>query len=134
MVVELVRVSDTRGVESFCGGNQGPQRGAVGLSDDVVGNTIASGVPTGGDLTSNGATKLKGLGNEDDCSFLQLGEPLIALARPDIAFIAVLKLEFLGLRVGNFDGFEIVEKLNLLVERFLVGVVAAEELRFCKRM
>ena len=101
------------------------------MSDNVVGNSITSSVPSSWNLTSDCATELEGLGNVDAGTLLELGEPLTTLASPDVALVTVLEFEFLGFGVGHLDGFEIVNELDFLVEDLLVGVVTTEQLRLC---
>jgi len=88
-------------------------------------------VPSSWNLTSNCATELEGLGNENTGTLLELGKPLPTLASPDIAFVTVLEFELLRLGVGHLDGFEIMDELDLLVEDLLVGVITTEQLRLC---
>ena len=101
------------------------------MSDNVVGNSITSSMPSSWNLTSDCATELEGLGNVDAGTLLELGEPLATLASPDVALVTVLEFEFLGFGVGHLDGFEIVDELDFLVEDLLVGVVTTEQLRLC---
>jgi len=77
-------------------------------------------------LTSDCATELEGLGNEDAGTLLELGKPLSTLAGPDIALVTMLEFELLRLGVRHLNG--IVYELNFLVED-VVGVVTAEQLR-----
>jgi len=128
--VQLVRISNSRGIEGLGRGDQGPESCTIHLSDDIVGNPVAPGVPTSRDLASNSSTELEGLGNVHTGTLLELCEPLTAFGSPDVALIAVLQLELLRLRVRDLDGLEIVEKFDLLVEDLLVRVIASEELRF----
>lgn len=81
-------------------------------------------------LTSGGAAEHERLRNHDTGTLLQLGEPLVTLASPDIAFVAMLQLEFVCFRIGNFDWLKVVEELDLLVEDLLFGIVSAEEVGF----
>ena len=90
-------------------------------------------MPSGGNLPSNRATECKRLRDENASALLELDKPLATLTRPDIAVIAVLVLKFRRLGLGNFDGLEIMDEFNFLVEYLLLGVVPAEELRFCER-
>ena len=101
------------------------------MSDNVVGNSVTSSMPSSWNLTSDCATELEGLGNVDAGTLLELGEPLATLASPDVALVTVLEFEFLGFGVGHLDGFEIVDELDFLVEDLLVGVVTTEQLRLC---
>ena len=86
-------------------------------------------MPASRDLTSDGAAELEGLGNVDTSALLELGEPLSTFSSPDVALVAVLKFELLSFAIGHFNGLEIMDKLNLLVEDLLVRVVATEEFR-----
>ena len=126
MLVQFIWISNTRRIKGFDSGNQCPQGGAIGLSDDVVGNSVTSSMPSSRNLTSDGATELEGLWNEDTGTLLELGKPLPTLAGPDVTLVAVLEFEFLRLRVGHLDGFKIVDELDFLVEDLLVGVATAE--------
>ena len=128
MFIQLVGVGNTGHVEGFCRADQRPERGAIGLGDNVGGDAVASSVPSGRDLTGHQAAEADGLGDQDARALLELDEPLVALAGPDIALVAVLVPEFLRVRLGCFERFEIMEKLDFLVEDLLLRVIAVEEL------
>ena len=129
MLVQLVWVGDTRHVESLGGADEGPEGGTVDLGNDVCGDTVATGVSTGGDLASDELTKLERLRNKDTRSLLELHKPLAALACPDVALVTMLVLELLGVGLSGFEGLEVVQNLDLLVEDLLLRVVPAEQLR-----
>lgn len=130
MLVELIWIGDTRGVESLGGGNQCPESGSVGLSDDIVGNTVTASVPSSGNLSSDGATEREGLGDHDASTLLELGEPVTTFSGPDITLVAVLQLELLRLGFCNFDGLEVVDEFDLLVEDLLTRIVSTEKFGF----
>lgn len=130
MLVELVRVGDTGSVESFSSGNQGPESRSINLLNDIVGNAVASGVPPSGDLTSDSAAERERFRNHNAGTLLQLGEPLVTLAGPDVALVSVLQLELVCFGIGNFDRFEVMEKFDLLVEDLLFRVIPTEEIGF----
>ena len=132
MLVKLVRVSDTRADKSFYSADEGPECSTISLSNNVFGNAITSSMPAGRDLTGNCSAKLEGLGNKDTGTLLQLNEPLSILSSPNVAFLIVLKLEFLGFNIRDLNWFKVVNKLNLLVKYLLVRIVATEKFRFCK--
>lgn len=130
MLVELIRINDTGHVEGLSSAYKGPEGTAVGLSNDVCWNTVASSIPASRELTTDNAVELERLGNENARTLLELNKPLATLTSPNVALVAVLILELLRLDLRSFEGLEVVDKLDLLVEDFLVGVVAAEQLRF----
>ena len=132
VLVELVRVGDAGLVEGFGSAHERPERNAVGLSDDVVGDAVATGAPSSRDLSGDGAAELERLRDVHAGTLLELGEPLPFLPGPDVALVAVLELELLRLRLSNLDRLEIVRQLDLLVEDLLLRVVAAEQLRLCE--
>ena len=130
VLVQFIWIGDTGGIEGFNSRDQCPKGGAVSLSDDVVGNSVTSSMPSGRNLTSDCATELEGFGNEDTGTFFEFGEPLPTLTSPDVALVTVLEFELLRFGVGHLDGLEIVDKLDFLVED-PVGVVTTEQLRLC---
>jgi hypothetical protein len=126
VLVKFIRIGDTGCVKGFDGANQCPKGGAIGLGNDIVGDSITSSMPSSWNLASNSSAELEGLGNKDTGSLLELGEPLPTLAGPDVALVTMLELEFLCLGVGNLDGLKIMDELDFLVEDFFVGVITAE--------
>jgi hypothetical protein len=132
MLVQFVRIGDSRHVESFGSADESPECSPICLGDDVVRNTVSASMPSGRDLSSDCTAEREALGYEHECAFLELEEPLAALPGPDVALVAVLELELVGLRLGNFDGLKIVDKLDLLVEDLLLRVIATEEFGFWK--
>lgn len=134
VLIELVRVGvgDAGLVEGFGSAHERPEPNAVGLSDDVVGDAVATGAPSSRDLSCDGAAELERLRDVHAGTLLELGEPLSFLPGPDVALVAVLELELLRLRLGNLYRLEIVRQLNLLVEDLLLRVVAAEQLGLCE--
>jgi hypothetical protein len=97
VLIEFIGVRDTGVIESLSGGNKRPDRNAIGASSDVLGDTVASSVPPIRELAGNETVVRNGLGDEDPSTFLQLNEPLATLTRPDVALVAMLLLEFLGI-------------------------------------
>ena len=132
VLIKLVRISDARHVESLRSADESPKRSTIGLSDDVGGDTVATSVPAGGDLSSHETAETDGLRNEDASTLLELDEPLAAFACPDVALVAVFVLVLVRLDVSGLEGLKVVDELDLLVEDLLLGVVAAEELGFYK--
>ncbi len=128
VLVQLVGVRDTGHVEGLRCTDKSPESGAVGLSDDVGGNTESTRIPTSRDLAGNGAAERERLRDEDPRALLELDEPLITFSCPDIALVTVLVLELLGVRLRSFERFKVVEELDLLVEYLLLGVVTTEEI------
>jgi hypothetical protein len=100
------------------------------LGNDVVRDTVAACVPTSWDLSSDCPAELERFGDVDTSTLLELEEPLSALARPNIALVAVLKLEFLSLTFVYFNRLEVMKEFNFLVEDLLVWVITSEKLRF----
>ena len=96
VLIEFIRVRDTSVIESLSGGNERPDRNAIGASSDVLGDTVASGIPPIRELAGNEAVVRNGFRDEDPSTLLQLNEPLATLTRPDVALVAMLLLEFLG--------------------------------------
>lgn len=130
VLVELVRVSNTRAIESLCRTDEGPERETISLSNDIFRNAITSSVPTGRNLTCDSSAELEGLRNEDAGTLFQFGKPLPVFSRPNVTLVTVLKLEFLRFGVRNLNRFKIMDELDLLVKDFLVRIVAAEKFRF----
>jgi len=112
VLVQFIWIGDTGGIKGFNSRDQCPKGGAVSLSDDVVGNSVTSSMPSGRNLTSNCATELEGFGNEDTGTLFELGEPLPTLTSPNVALVTVLEFELLRLGVGHLDGLEIVDELD----------------------
>ena len=130
VLVQLIRISDTRHVKSFSGADKSPESGSVGLGDNIRGYTVTTSVPASRDLTSDEAAELHCLGDKNACSFLELDEPLASFTCPDVAFITVFVLVLVGFLIRGLKGLEIVDEFNLLVEDLLLGVIATEKLRF----
>ncbi|KAG1835851.1 hypothetical protein DFJ58DRAFT_735415 [Suillus subalutaceus] len=82
-------------------------------------------------FTSNEATEFERLGDKYARTLLELDEPLVTFSGPYAAFVAMLILELLGLRLCDLDCFQTMNKLDLLVEDFLLGIIAAEQLGLC---
>ena len=133
MLVELVGVGDTRHVECFSSAHECPERGTIGLRNDVVWNAIAARIPARGDLASDEAVEAECLRHHDTGALLELDEPLSAFTGPDVALVAVLVLELIGFVGGRLEGLKVVKELDLLVEDLLLGVVATEQLRLCEK-
>jgi hypothetical protein len=55
VLIEFIRVRDTSVIESLSGGNERPDRNAIGASGDVLGDTVASSVPPIRELAGNEA-------------------------------------------------------------------------------
>jgi len=99
--------------------------------DNIFRYAIATSLPSSWDLTSHRATKLKCLGYENACAFLDFCKPLTTFTSPDITLVTVMQFELLRpLRVGYFDKLQIMDKLNFLIEDLFAGVITTEELRF----
>ena len=113
VLIKFVRIRDTSVIESLSGGNERPDRNTIGASDDVLGNTVASTVPPIGELAGNESVVRNGFRDEHASTFLQLNEPLATITSPDVALVAMLLLEFLGVRICDFQRLKIVNKLNL---------------------
>lgn len=132
VLVKLIRVGDTRLVEGLGSAHEGPERRAVGLSDDVGRNTVTTSFPAGRDLPSDETVELDGLGHEDASALLELDEPLAFLTSPDVALVAVLVLVLLGIGLVGLERLEVVQDLDLLVEDLLLRIVPREKLGLCK--
>jgi len=126
VLVQLIWIGDARRVESLSSGDQSPKCCAVGLGDNVVGDAISSGSPSSWNLASDSTSELECLRDEYDSAFLELRKPVAAFTSPNVALVAMLHLVLLCFTVGHLDGFEVVDKLNLLVEDLLVRIVATE--------
>ena len=134
VLVELVRVGDTRVDQGLHGAHEGPKSSPVSLSDNVVRDTESTSVPTRGDLTSDKSVESDSLGDENSSSLLELGEVLAGCLSPDVDLVALLSLESSGVIGRNLDGLEVVVELNLLVEGLLLRIVAVEDLGFCRQL
>ena len=84
-------------------------------------------------MFSHRATEPHGLGRQDAVILLELDEPLVALAGPDVDLLAVLVLVLLGFGLSSLERLQIVDELDLLVEDLLLRVIATEEFRLCKK-
>lgn len=84
-------------------------------------------------MFSHKATEPHGLPHQDAVILLELDEPLVALAGPDVDRLAVLVLVLLGVGFSSLERLQVVDELNLLVEDLLRRVIAAEELRFRRK-
>jgi hypothetical protein len=102
------------------------------LSDDVLRDTVSSGVPPGRDLTSNKTVKLDRFGHKDSRSLLEASEPFSRSLGIDLDIAALLSLESRGIFGRDLQRLKIVSQLYLLVEELLLRVVAIEVFRFCK--
>jgi hypothetical protein len=96
------------------------------LGDDIGGYTISTGIPSSWYLASDSTAELESLGNENTDAFLELDEPLAALASPDVTFFAMFVFEFRGFGFGYFNWLQIMNELDFLIEEFLARVVATE--------
>ena len=132
MVIQLVRIRDTRHVQGVCSGNESPERASIYLVYDILGNTIAPCAPSCWDLASDGATEHDRLRNVHACAFLQLDEPLLPVRNPDVTLVTVLVLESLRFFPGHFKRLQVVDELDFLVEALLLGVVPSENFGFYK--
>ena len=130
MLVQLIRVSDTRSVEGFGSADKTPKRATVDLSNNVIGDTIATRVPPSWDLTSDSSAELECLWDVNTGTLLELEEPLATFTSPNVTLVSVLDLEFLSLSFRDFNWFQVMNKFNFLVEDLLVRVISTEELWF----
>ena len=87
--VELVGVGDAGHVECLSSADEGPQRRSINLGNNLVRDSVAAGMPSGGNLSSDSTTERKSFRNKDTSALLELDEPLAVVARPDIATIAL---------------------------------------------
>jgi hypothetical protein len=76
VLIEPIRISDTRHSQGFGGANKGPESRAIDLSDDVVGNAIAASRPTRWDLTGDETVEAERLRNDNASTLLELDIPL----------------------------------------------------------
>lgn len=130
VLVQFIWIGDARHVEGFRSADEGPQRGTIGLSNNVIRNAVSASVPACWNLPSDRSTKLECFRYEDTGALLQLGKPLPALASPNVTFIAVLKFELLSFGLCHFNRLQIVNKLNFLIENLLAWIITTEKLRF----
>ena len=130
MLIQLVRIRDTRGDERFHGADQCPECGPIGLCDDIFGDTVSSSVPSSRQLTGNDSVEFDRLRNENSRSFLEFDKPLARLLSPDVALFTLFPLESLSVLLRDLESFKVVGELDFLVEDLLVRVVAVEEIRF----
>jgi hypothetical protein len=133
ILVKFVRIGDSGHHESFSDGNECPERGAIDLSGDIVGNTESLVRPSGRDLTSDNTIESDSLGNLNLRSLLELDEVLGSIVGVDVDHLAVFALEAVGIFLGSLDRLEVVLKFDLLNESLLLGVVTTEEFRFCNK-
>jgi hypothetical protein len=130
ILIQLVRICDTRTIKGLSDTDKCPEGAAVDLSNDVFRDAETSSMPASRDLASDSSTELEGLRNEDTCTLLQLSEPLPIFPSPNVTFLSMLELELLGFRFGNLNRFKVMDELDLLIEDLLIGVVATKEFRF----
>jgi hypothetical protein len=108
MLVQLIRVSDTGSVEGFGSADKTPKRATIDLSNNVIGDTVATGVPPSRDLTTDSSTELECLWNENTSTLLELEEPLVTFASPDVTLISVLDLELLSFSFRDLNRFQVM--------------------------
>ena len=130
ILVPLVGVCNAGHVEGLSCADKSPESRAVSLSDDVSRDTKATRFPTRRDLAGNGAAERERLRDEDPRTLLELDEPLAFACSPDVTLVTVFVLELLRVGLSRFERFQIVEKFDLLMEDFLLWIIALEELRF----
>ncbi len=100
--------------------------------DNVLRETVATSVPTSGDLTSDEAAESNGLRDENSSVLLQFNLLLPSFSSPDVAIVAVLVLELLGLVLRNFHRLQVMDEFDLLVERLLLQVISIEDFSLCR--
>lgn len=88
-------------------------------------------MPAGRNLPSDKGAEMKRLRNLDKSPFLELNETLLAFFRPDVALVAMLVLELLGLLLRDLNGFEVMDELNLLIIDLLLRIISVVQLRLC---
>ena len=59
VLIELVRVGDARHGQGFGGTDESPKSSAIDLSDDVIGNAVATSRPSRWDLTRDEAIEVE---------------------------------------------------------------------------
>ncbi|RUP46909.1 hypothetical protein BC936DRAFT_146377 [Jimgerdemannia flammicorona] len=130
ILVELVRIGDTRGYQRFHSRHNVEERDLVNLIDDVLGNAIAGGVPTGRDRAGDEAVEAQRLRNIDGGALLDSDGPAARFRLEGIDLVSVLKLEMGGLFLATFEWLKFVVDDNLLHKVLFVGVVATPLLGF----
>lgn len=130
VLVQLVRIGDTGHHEGFGDRDEGPERSAVDLGGDVVGDTERLVRPARRNLTRDETIESDRLRDLDLRALLELDKVLAAVVRVDVDHLAVFALEAARILLGSLDGLEVVLEFDLLNETLLLGVVATEELRF----
>jgi hypothetical protein len=147
ILVQLVGVGDTGHEERLGDGDESPERRAVDLGSDVVGDTKGFVRPSGGDceqvvstrrstdeemgltLTSDVAIESDGLGDVDLGALHKL-DVVLAVVDEDVRLVAVLELKASSVLLRRLDRLEVVLEFDLLRKSLALGVVAAKELRF----
>jgi hypothetical protein len=130
ILVELIGVGDTARQESLGSGDKEEERDGVDLGDDVLGNAITLGVPTGRDLTGNQTIEAQSLGNPETGALPEANNELAALRDlEDLNLVTVLTSELLGGLLGGLERLKVLLDDNLVKKLLLVGVIAFEQLR-----
>ena len=85
VLVQLIRISNTRLVESFHGADKCPERCTICLClcNDVRRYAVSTSIPSSWYLAGNSTTELERLGHKDTHTLLKLYKPLATLAHPD---------------------------------------------------
>lgn len=86
-------------------------------------------MPSSRELAGDKSVELNRFGHQDSSASLELDKPLSRLPSPNVAVVALLSLELLGVFGGALERLEVMVQLDLLVERLLLGVVTVEEFR-----
>jgi hypothetical protein len=75
VLVELVGIGDTRHIQRFSSADKSPERCTVNLSDNIIRYTIATSIPTRGNLASDQPRERECLWNKYASAFLELDKP-----------------------------------------------------------
>jgi hypothetical protein len=134
VLVELIRIVDAGHDKRLGSADQRPQSSSVSLSDNIGRDAISACVPASGKLTSDKSTERHSLGDKDASTLLEANKPFARRLSPSIAFLTMLKLEFVSFFSGHLHSFEIVCKLNLLVKTLPLWIIAFEKLGFCTEL
>ncbi|TFA99245.1 hypothetical protein CCMA1212_009011 [Trichoderma ghanense] len=130
VLVELVRVGDTRRQQGLGNRHEEEQGDGVHLADDVFGNTISLGIPAGRDLTSDQSVEAQSLGDPERGALLHPDNVLSTLGDlKDLHLVAMLASELLSRLLGGLERLKVLLDDDLVEQLLLVGVVSVEELR-----
>ena len=129
ILVELVRVGDTGGKHSLSGTDQNKEGHRIHLLNNIVGDTIAAGVPACGHLTGDKTIELQSLGDKHGGTLAKTDSVLSRLGDlEDLDLVSMLTLELFGCLLRRLERFEVLLDDNFLEKLLLLRIVSLEQL------